>query len=66
MSSTPIYDELAATYLADTTPEPGRPAGAEQAGGHADGQAAGPPDRQASPPATPSPARSRPRTRPEV
>ncbi|MFI9009282.1 hypothetical protein ACIGNX_18840 [Actinosynnema sp. NPDC053489] len=27
MSSTPIYDELAATYLADlTTPEPGEPA----------------------------------------
>lgn len=36
MSSTPIYDELAATYLADLIPGPGReaepgPAGAQAA-----------------------------------
>lgn len=35
MSSTPIYDELAATYLADLTAEPGDPAGPDQAGQHA-------------------------------
>ena len=32
MSSTPIYDELAATYLADLIPAPGEPVGPEQPG----------------------------------
>jgi hypothetical protein len=33
VSSTPIYDELAATYLADLRPEPARPAAPDEPGG---------------------------------
>ena len=55
MSSTPIYDELAATYLADLIPAPGEPAGPEQ------------PGEQAPAPADRSPAdRPAARTRPKV
>jgi hypothetical protein len=35
VSSTPIYDELAATYLADLLPEPARPAAPDRPGEHA-------------------------------
>ena len=45
MSSTPIYDELAATYLADLIPAPGEPAGPEQPDGQAPAPTAGAPDR---------------------
>ncbi|WP_158843606.1 hypothetical protein [Saccharothrix deserti] len=54
MSSTPIYDELAATYLADLTPEVREPAGPEQPGQHA------------LPPTTQTPPRSQSRKRPKV
>ncbi|WP_181320342.1 hypothetical protein [Saccharothrix carnea] len=46
MSSTPIYDELAATYLADFIPWPAGPVE---------------PAEQPSPPTTPSPPRSQPK-----
>ncbi|MFJ6672828.1 hypothetical protein ACIQMJ_17095 [Actinosynnema sp. NPDC091369] len=52
MSSTPIYDELAATYLADLLPEPARPAAPDEPGG-----------RAAPPPGTtPGPASATPPT----
>ncbi|WP_179118563.1 hypothetical protein [Saccharothrix sp. ALI-22-I] len=54
MSSTPIYDELAATYLADLTPENREPAGSDQ------------PTQPASPPTAPTPPRNQPRKRPKV
>ncbi|MCE6999143.1 hypothetical protein LZG04_30705 [Saccharothrix sp. S26] len=54
MSSTPIYDELAATYLADFLPDPARPAPPDEPGEHA------------SPPAAQSPPRPPDHTRPEV
>lgn len=43
MSSTPIYDELAATYLADLLPEPARPAAPDRPGEHAAPPVAGAP-----------------------
>ncbi|MFE2757392.1 hypothetical protein ACFXGA_35880 [Actinosynnema sp. NPDC059335] len=51
MSSTPIYDELAATYLADLIPDPGDPAEPDH------------PVADGTPTTTPSPP---PRGRPEV
>ncbi|MFD0206624.1 MULTISPECIES: hypothetical protein [Saccharothrix] len=54
MSSTPIYDELAATYLADLIPEP---AGS-------DGPAE--PAERPAPPAAPSAPRPQPQPRPKV
>ncbi|MEV1120663.1 hypothetical protein AB0I91_36915 [Actinosynnema sp. NPDC049800] len=54
MSSTPIYDELAATYLADLIPTPGEPVEPEPPGG------------QAPAPATGTTDRPQPRPRPKV
>ncbi|WP_447007029.1 hypothetical protein ACRAKI_11405 [Saccharothrix isguenensis] len=57
MSSTPIYDELAATYLADLTPDPREPAEPEQ-GGKSRQQSTPPADRTTPP--------TEPRKRPQA
>ena len=53
MSSTPIYDELAATYLADLLPPPARPAAPDG------------PVEQTPPPAAQSPLLAPPHARPQ-
>ncbi|XVS66868.1 hypothetical protein ACQPYE_12640 [Actinosynnema sp. CA-299493] len=74
MSSTPIYDELAATYLADLIPAPGEPAGPGQPGEQAPAPAAqastthAPGARTSTTPAagTPETVRPQSRSRPKV
>ncbi|ROP36725.1 hypothetical protein [Saccharothrix texasensis] len=65
MSSTPIYDELAATYLADLIPAPGEPTGP---GEPAVPEQPGEQEVATTAPesATPAPDRPRPRARPKV
>jgi hypothetical protein len=57
VSSTPIYDELAATYLADLTPDPREPAEPVQAGKTAP---------QSPPPADRTKTPTEPRKRPKA
>ncbi|QQQ78593.1 hypothetical protein IOD16_09130 [Saccharothrix sp. 6-C] len=71
MSSTPIYDELAATYLADLIPAPGEPTGSGEPAVPAVPAVPEQPGEQevaatAPESATPAPDRPRPRARPKV